>query len=308
MVYIQYSILLLFIFCFGDIHSQINSQDSSVQVISYWNVGDRYEYSATLQKLKYTDIDTSSNETMTYDIEVTVLDSTANSYTVRWFYKNFKTDSTNPLIQKVASLADDISVDIKMNELGTIDSIENWKEVKDYIYSAADALNSDIEILPGLGPVIAQMKTMYSTKESIEAIAIQDVQQLQTFHGAKYMLNDTVSGHMYTSNLYDNSNPFNTYVAVVLEDLDTLHNEYTLRSFQEVDSEQLTESTFSYLKATAEKLGHKFTLPEAEFILKNMTETVSRIHDTGWVLESVLWKEVYADGVTNMEIRTILLN
>ena len=39
--------------------------------------------------------------------------------------------------------------------------------------------------------------------------------------------------------------------------------------------------------------------------LTNSVETVSRIHNTGWVLESVLWKEVIADGKTNMEIRTI---
>lgn len=42
--------------------AQMNFQDSSVQIIAYWNLGEKYEYSLRLQKLKYTENDTTSNE------------------------------------------------------------------------------------------------------------------------------------------------------------------------------------------------------------------------------------------------------
>jgi hypothetical protein len=112
---------------------QMNFQDSSAQVIAYWNLGEKYEYEVSLQKLQYTETDTTSDETITYDVEISVIDSSSNSYTVRWFYKNFKSDSKNPIAQKLAAVAEDIAVDIKTDELGVIQSVENWEEVRNYM-------------------------------------------------------------------------------------------------------------------------------------------------------------------------------
>lgn len=57
----------------------------------------------------------------------------------------------------------------------------------------------------------------------------------------------------------------------------------------------------------AENLGQEFIKREDFLDLKHSVETVSLIHNTGWVIESILWKEVIAEGIMNMEIRTIKL-
>lgn len=298
-------LVLLLVLLTIAVKGQINFQDSSAQVISYWNLGEKYEYAVTYQKLKYTEKDTSSNETMTYDVEVSVIDSTENSYVVKWFYKNFKSDSKNPLVQKLATVSEDIAVEIKLDELGTIQSVENWEEVRDYMTNSIDSLKSDIAEIPGIDKVFQQMVGLYSTKASIEASAIQDALQFHNFHGAKYILNETATGQIKTPNLYDNEKPFDTEISVTLEELDKEINQFIIRSIQEVDSEQLTETTYKYLKEMTETMGQKFIEREEFIDLKNTVETVSRIHNTGWVLESILWKEVVAEGITNMEIRTI---
>lgn len=285
---------------------QINFQDSSAQVISYWDLGEKQEYSISLQKLKYSDEDTTSNETITYDVEISVIDSTADTYTVRWFYKNFNSDTQNPIEQKLMAITENIAVDIKLDELGVIKSVENWKEVKAYMEKAIDSLESDLNI-PGMDKLFQQVRGMYATKEAIEASSIQDAQQFHNFHGGKYTLNEEIKGLLQSANLYDLNKPFDTEFSVLLEELDKENNQYIIRSIQEINSEQLTESTFNFLKKMAENLGQEFkeraTFPD----LKNIVETVSIIHNTGWVIESVLWKEVFVEGKTVMEIRKINL-
>ena len=302
---IKSGLFLLLILTTTIVKGQMNFQDSSAQVISYWDLGEKYEYAISLQQLKYTEQDTTANETMTYDVEVTVIDSTENSYTVRWFYKNFKTDSENPIVQKLVKVSEDISVDIKLDELGIIQSVENWEEIRDYMKKSVDSLSMDFKEIPEMEKVFQQILGMYNSKSAIEASAIQDAQQFHNFHGGKYTLNETVTGQIKTANLYDNSKPFDTQFSVVLEDLDAENNQYYLRSVQEVDSEQLTQTTLNFLNKMAKNMGKEFIKKEEFIDLKNVVETASRIHNTGWVLESILWKEVVAEGATNMEIRTI---
>lgn len=297
--------LVLFVLASSLVNAQMNFQDSSAQAISYWSLGEKYEYAVSLQKLQFTETDTAYNETIRYEVEVSVIDSTENSYTIRWFYKNFTSDAKNPVVQKLAKIAEDISVDIKTDELGVIQSVENWEEVRDYMAKSFDTLIGDLPKSPEMDKIFNQMKRMYATKSSIEATAIQDAQQFHNFHGGKFTLHETVTGQIKTPNLYDNDRPFDTDVSVTLEELDAENNQYIIRSIQEVNSEQLTETTFKYLKEMTEGIGGKFMEREEFMDLTNVVETVSRIHNTGWVLESVLWKEVKAEGTTNMEIRRI---
>ena len=288
-------------------YGQINIQDSTAKVLSYWYLGDQYDYEVSMQKLQISEADTLSNETFTYDVNVSVIDSTENSYTVRWHYKNYNSDSDNPVIQKIISTSEDIKVDIITDELGIIESIANWEEVRDYMIASFDSLKTEIAHLPGMEAFIEQNKSIYATEESIEAAAIQDAQQFHNFHGVQFKLNDTILVETLSPNVYYNDKPFDTDIVIILEDIDTTHNEIIIRSITEVDSEQLTETTFNYLTEMSKKLGTPMVNKDEFDNLHNDVETVSLIHMSGWVIESKLWKEVYADGITQMEIRIITM-
>lgn len=280
-------------------------QDSTAQVISYWDLGEKYEYSVIYQKLRYSEKDTSSNETMTYDVEVSVIDSTENNYIVRWFYRDFKSNSTNPLVQKLATVSEDISVEIKLDALGAIVGVVNWEEVRDYMTKSFDTLRNELPKIPEIDKMFQQFEVMYSSKASIEATAIQDAQQFHNFHGGKYKLNEKLTGQLTTPNVYFPDRPFDTEISVVLEELDEDNNQFTIRSINEVNSEQLTQTTYEYLSEMFKNMNQELPKRDDFKNLTNTVETVSRIHNTGWVLESVLWKEVVSEGITNMEIRTI---
>ncbi len=286
---------------------QINLQDSSVQVISYWNLGDTYNYEVSFQRMKYTETDTISNETLSYEVEVSVIDSSEHSYTIQWFYKNFKSDSEDPVEQMIASVAQDIKVKIKLDEFGMILAVENWEEVRDYIILSLAEIKAELNVASEMDNVFRQIEAMYSSKEAIESASIQDVHQFHTFHGGRYVLNEPVTAQEFTTNLFDKDKPFDTQVYIGLESLDGENNECIIRTIQEIDSEQITETTYQYMKKML--LGFEKEFPKREEFptITNTTEIVSQIHGSGWVLESIQWKEVFSEGITNMEIRTIIM-
>lgn len=298
-------LLLILITVSINLHAQMNFEDSSVQVITYWDLGEVYEYEVSLQKMKYTESDTLSTETISYEVEVSVIDSTKDSYVVRWLYKNYKTNSSDPIYQKIMMNSNNISVEIQLNELGIIESVVNWKEIRDHITTTIDSIKVQYKDAPEVDQVFEHVYKLYATKASIEATAIKDVQQFHNFCGAKYNLKEQLTLEADVPNLFIPTQPFKSNIFVELEEMDSENNQYYIRSIHEINSEQLTQVTYNYLKQMHEAAGKKMMAREDFKPLYNTTEILSRIHNTGWVLESTLWKEVTSDGITNMEVRTI---
>jgi len=304
MTILKYLLFIAFIYIPFMGMSQINLQDSSAQAISYWDLGEQYEYTITLQNLRYKGQDTVQNETISYEVDITVIDSTANTYTVRWDYKNFSTNTPNPIMRKLLEISNEISVEIQTDEMGAIKGVVNWEEVKKHMEVAIDSLKKEVGI-PAFDQIFNQTKQLYATKQSIEAGSIQDAQQFHNFHGGLYPMNEVLSGTIQTPNLYDNARPFDSYISVSLEEIDVENSYFIIRSLQEVDSTQLTDATYLYLKKMASNFGKEFPERKDFQTLNNTIETVSSIHDTGWVIESKSWKIVVSEGVTGEEIRTI---
>ncbi|MDH5603619.1 MAG: hypothetical protein OEY51_06760 [Cyclobacteriaceae bacterium] len=284
---------------------QINLDDSTAQVISYWNRGEKQSYSMSLQKIKLKGTDTTENVLMTYDVDITVIDSTENSYLVEWFYKNYKTNSTNEIIKKITALSEDIKVIIETDEYGAIKGVKNWKEVSEYMKSAIQPVLDEYKNIPQIQQVFKQMENMYTTKQGIEAMAIQDAQQFHTFHGGKYLLGEVLEIPLQVPNMYDQNSPLDSKVSLSLDELNPEDNNFIIRSSQEVDSDQLTDVTYNYLKAMSKSM--KAPAPKKEDIgqLTNVTTTASRIHGTGWIIYSIQTKTVEAPGATNIEERII---
>ncbi len=283
---------------------QINMTDSTAQVITYWDKGEKQNYSVEVEKIKIKDSDTVSRELTTYDVEITVLNSNDKSYTIQWFYKNITSNSKNPTIQKLMNVTKDMKVIFKTNELGVFVEVENWKEIKDYIQKATTSLKKDFKDMNGMDKVLNQIEATYSTKEAIESASIKDIQQFHTFHGAKYKLGEVLEGKLKVQNLFGGE-PFDSNFSVYLNEINEPENNYIMRATQEVNKEQLTNATFDYLTIMAKNM--KIELPKREYLkdLKNETLTASRIHGTGWIVYSVQTITITSDNVTNIEERII---
>jgi hypothetical protein len=284
---------------------QINMKDSTAQVIGYWNIGDKESYNISLQKIKLRETDTISNELMTYNVNVTVIDSTANSYSIEWFYHNYKTNSTNEIVKKVTSLSEDLKVIIETDEFGAIKGVKNWEEVSAYLKKSIGQIKIDFKDIPNMDKLFQQIEGMYSSKAAIESAAIQDAQQFHTFHGGKYTLGEVLEFSMQVPNIYSPKTPFDSKITLSLDELNSDEDNFIIRSSQEVNSDQLTNTTFEYLKNMAKTMKTKAPKKDEIGQLTNITTTASRIHGTGWLIYSILTKNVTTMGATNIEERII---
>jgi hypothetical protein len=285
---------------------QINMADSTAQVITYWEKGEKQNYSVTTENIKIKGSDTTSKEMTTYNVEITVLNTSEKSYTIEWLYKDIKTNSQNPTVQKLMNITKDMKVVFKTDELGAFVEVVNWKEIKDYIQKATSTLRKDFKEIPEMDKVIKQIEATYSTKEAIESASIKDIQQFHTFHGAKYKLGEVLEGKLKVPNLYGKE-PFDSDFTIYLDEINEKDNNFIMRATQEVNKEQLTNATFTYLTTMANNM--KVDPPKREDLkdLGNETLTASRIHGTGWVVYSVQTTTVTSDNITNIEERIIEL-
>jgi len=290
----------------SNLFSQISIKDSTVQVIGYWSKYDKQSYDVTYEKYKLKNKDTISRELMKYEVDVKIIDSTANSYSIEWFYKNYSIDTENELVRKLTSIADDISVKIKTDEYGAFLEVINWEEVRDYLEKVTEKLKVELKDVPNYKEIIANVMSIYSTKESVEANAIKDALQFYKFHGVKYKLGEELTGKLETSNNYGEK-PFETNVQYSLDEINETDGNSILRSTEIINSEELTNATYNYLKKSG-TFGDKFPARDKFPSLTNETNTASRIHgETGWIIYSIETKTITAEETTNIEERIMII-
>lgn len=287
------------------VFGQINLTDSTVQVIGYWDNKEKQTYVVTTEKYKVKGSDTTSRELMTYEVDVTIKDSTAKSYTVEWFYKNFNTNTNNQFIKKLTSIAQDMSVIIKTDEMGAFVEVVNWTEVRDYIKKSTSILKNEFKDIPKIDEIIKQIVGMFLTKEAIQSAAIKEIQQFYTYHGGKYKLGEETTGQMKLANLYGGE-PFDAEVTVKLDEINAEDGNSIIRMWQTINSKQLTDASYEFIKELSKTMGTKPPKRDEIPPLKNETRTASRIHGaSGWIIYSVETKEVSAENTINFEERTI---
>ena len=280
-------------------YGQINMTDSTVQVNVYWDKNDKQTYIITNESYKVKGSDTTSRESCKYAVDITIVDSTADSFTINWFYHDYDIHTDNELIKKLSSIAENMTVTIMTDGLGAFKEVKNWKDIRDYILKGTKMLKKETKDIPNLDKVIKQMEDMYRTKESIEAAAIKEIQQFYTYHGGKYKLGKKITGSMKVANLYGGA-PFDTEVTLWLAEINPEHNYSIIRMQHIVNSEQLTKTTFDYLTKMSETM--KIPGPKWDNFppIKNETRTYSIIHNAGWVVSSIQIQEISADDVTNV--------
>jgi hypothetical protein len=295
------SLLSLFI---TPLFAQINMADSSVQVISYWDKGEKQNYAITLEKIKIKGEDTTSKELISYDVEVSVTGATKNSYTVQWDYKNFKTNDKNEFTQELSKINKNMQVIYKTDEMGGFIEVVNWKEIKAYNQKAVAVLKKKFGTAPEIEKMLKQIENTFSSKEAIEAASIKDIQQFHSFHGGKYKLHEEISDKIKVPNVLTNI-PFDADYSLYLDEINETDNNYILRSSQVVDSTQLMDATFQFLGNLAKSMNIKAPTKEDIKGLSNEIQLASRIHGSGWVVYSVQTTTVNSDNQSNIEERII---
>lgn len=286
------------------VSAQINIKDSSVQTVGYWDKKEKQVYSITTDKFKVRANDTISRARLTYDVEITVIDSTATSYTLEWAYSNFKSTSNDKLKKKADVAQQGLKILVKTDEMGSFEEVLNWKEVRDHMLRTTDLMRAEFGNEKNFDIVMKEIEKLYATKENVEAIAISDIQQFYMFHGGKYTKGEPAEGKIEIPNVFGGK-PFDADVYIYIEEINKEDDNYVLRYEQSVDEKQLIAAATEYVTNIAKKIGKP--VPK-DFNLKEMVhETLvgARIHEYGWPIYIILTKTVTSEDIVNIEERVI---
>lgn len=281
-------------------YGQINMNDSTVQVTGFWDKNEKQTYFVTNHSYKVKDSDTLSSDIQQYKVDITIVDSTEHTYTIDWHYYDYEFFTENELLKKLSSLAENLTVTIMTDEYGLLLEVKNWEDIKKMILKATKQIKEEIKDIPNVEKVIKQIEDMYSSKESIEAGAIREIQQFYTYHGGMYKLHDTITATIQVPNLYGGL-PFDSEVTLWLDEINAEDNNSIIRMQLLIDSVQIKKVTFDYLTQLAETLDVAGPVWEEFPPIQNETLTASRIHSSGWVLYSVETQIVSAEGFTNIK-------
>jgi hypothetical protein len=281
---------------------QISAEDSTVQAIAYWDKGEHQDYAISLRKIKIKDQDTVSNELSTYDVEVTVVDSSSKSYTLEWFYKNYQTSNPDKksATEKISKINENLKYRYTTDEMGSFIELTNWKEIRSHINESMKLIMKEQGDDPELKKVMSQLEKLFTTKEAIESAVIKDIRLYHTFHGAKYKLGEQIEGKIDLPNILGNK-PLTAQSTVYLDEINFEDQNYVLRYGQVIDQDQLRSAVKSYLDQMAKSI--KSPKPEESIFrdLKHETEVGCRIHNSGWVIYTYQTITVNMGEATSIE-------
>ncbi|MFV0536774.1 MAG: hypothetical protein ACK5M3_05295 [Dysgonomonas sp.] len=262
---------LFYITSFG----QINLEDSTVQAITYWDNKEVYEYKITNKQTKLKNNEIVSSDSIAYNVEISVLDSTANSYTVQWLYKS--------------DFHNNLKVIYKINDLGEFEEVLNLEDIRKFQNNLVNGVldnakgNSTDEHLDKIKDNIS---SIFSTKEAIETIGIKEITQFHMFYGLSYKLGEILEGEIETPNILGSS-PFTAKVSVSLDEIYS-DGSYLIGSTQSISKEQLAAAVLEFAKRISKSADKPADLSSIENMdLENEIATTSEIHNSGWILYSI---------------------
>lgn len=297
----QIFLFLLTMLGVGPMSAQIDMSDSTVQVISYWKLGDVQQYNLKESEIVMTKEDTVSVVNNSYEIEIKVTDSTSVGYIIEWTRRNFQFSNSISLDVHLQAILSDIPIILTMDVYGSGVQVLNWEILSNAVNDKCNPLLIEYNDQPAAVAKINQTKRKYISKASIETYVIRDVIQYFAYHGAKYKLGETISEDIKIPNNYG-GDPLDATAAMVLDEILPENNTSIIKSFQNINPQQLTAVTYDYLKSLNFVEG---SLPSYEDF-PTVTKQIwggSEIHsNSGWVIYSQESEQVTSgDDVTLKE-------
>ena len=111
-----------------------------------------------------------------YEANITILDSTENSYTVQWIFNlPAKLKEANPELQHSLPVFNGMKMIFKTSETGIFQELINWEEVKDaYIKMMEVSLPKIVDSTARIN--LEQTKSMFNSREMVESVLIKEIQ------------------------------------------------------------------------------------------------------------------------------------
>ncbi|MDO6429331.1 hypothetical protein Q4E93_01945 [Flavitalea sp. BT771] len=210
-------------------------QDPSVSCITYWIKGETKIYSIVHEKT--TNSKDNKHILFTYEAHVTVLDSTAEDFTIKWVFHNPALPGRElPALSQPLPVFEGMQMIFRISSVGTFIELLNWEEVRDsYVHLMELSLPEKMD--SAMTASVNNAKALFSTRESVEAALIREIQLFHRPYGYKFTTLK-VSENTQISNPFG-GNPLPAVQTYQVTELDSRQDRYTLVVQQKIDSNSL---------------------------------------------------------------------
>ncbi len=302
----SFLLMFLFIFAANAVSAQINKADSTVQVVAYWSKGEKQIYDLEKIKYKIKGTDTTKTNVINCRVAVTVLDSTANSYTIEWKYLYCKSSENNELYQKLNDLSKDVKFIYKISELGDFAELLNWEEISAFYREVFKKISKDISTeKPEVKQLIKNLENSFCSREYIESAAIKDIQQFHFFHGIKVKLGEEITNKIPIPFPLTGSE-IETDLTLFLDEIIEEDDNYIIRCRQIFDSEALKKVMGDYIDSLTKSMGAKKDFEfSKDMKVSGDIYTSALIHDSGWLVYGIHTTTMDFESSVTIEENTI---
>jgi hypothetical protein len=298
--------LISLFFLFPALNAQINMEDTTVQVIGYWDKNEKQSYQIQEKKATVVNEDTTSSQEFSYKVDVQIVDSTAESYTIEWKYFDYKYISGPQELKTILTAYQPTKVLVKTNEMGMFAEIINSAEISAAMTKRLKNLIKKYKSDQYLVSEFTALIDKYASKDAVEQLALSEIQQYYNYHGGRYKLDENLSATV-KSPFMNLEEGIDAELNVWLSEINVDDNNYILQMSKILDEEAMKKLMYEEAKndpeLTPDEKPEIHDMPE----LKVETWAASRIHNSGWIVYSVQTVEVLFDNEKSTEERTIEL-
>ncbi len=230
-------------------------QDTTrVPFVAYWTMGDSYNFKVTKINQQWKEGELTKDKKEEYLASFTVIDSSANSYTIRWAFENYLNDSYDipDEYQEIFSKYDILEILYATNELGAFNEILNWEELGKTLSTMIDELvevlgKDNKELHEILFKTMKPIKEAFSTKNGIENFVVGE---LQFFHFPLGIDIDAKEPSFYVDELPNmfGGNPIKANVKLYIDTVDFEENFCVLKQEQSLDQNDVKIMLTDFLK------------------------------------------------------------
>lgn len=227
--------------------------DSSTTIIGYWDKGDVFNFNLSQKKESLKNNNIVSTERSGSKVRLTVAEAGTDFYILNWQYISIVPDETQAIDSFMLTLlktTESIDFKYKTSELGEFIELINWEEVRNAGLKILDDLTEEEKKDKKFLSILAEIKKVFSTKESIEQLIARDVQLLHNVFGGEYILNKKIIAPAELPNFLG-GNPFPAVLTLEMTKLNPVNKSCHINFNQVLNEEKVTEE----LNAWAEKAG-----------------------------------------------------
>jgi hypothetical protein len=183
-------VILVLLFSEPAFAQKKKEKETRVPCIAYWKKGEEKTYLITRKKEKTTAGKSSGGENFLIDAKITVLDSTAEAYTVQWVYGIPPEVDKNSLMGQAAALMQGMKFIYKTDDVGSFTELINWEEVREFYVNMLKLQLQGREDTE-LKKIMDQTLALFQTREAVESTMIREIQLFQAPFGLMFSTKDT---------------------------------------------------------------------------------------------------------------------